>query len=80
MSLATSWVHSVPVQDQGDRDYRRRSLGESSFKLDWEQTGGRQAERGELIHAVSNQNSPEAPTQEWRVSLKEKSKHERHET
>lgn len=65
-SLAASSVHSVPTQDQGDRDYRGRSSGGSSFKeLDWEQTGGQQAERGEQLHGDSNQKSLEASTQEW---------------
>ncbi|XP_070758221.1 testis-expressed protein 264 [Enoplosus armatus] len=60
-SLAASSAHSVPIQDQGDKDYRGRSSGGTSFKeLDWEQ-----AEREEGLHGDSNQKSQEAPTQEW---------------
>lgn len=65
-SLAASSVHSVPIQDQGDRNNRGRSSRGTSFKdLDWEQTGGQQAEREEPLHGDSNQKSLEAPTQEW---------------
>ncbi|XP_035517917.1 testis-expressed protein 264 [Morone saxatilis] len=65
-SLAASSVHSVPIQDQGDRDYRERSSGGTSFKeVDWEQTGGQQAEGEERLHGDSNQKSLEAPSQEW---------------
>ncbi|KAF1391776.1 hypothetical protein PFLUV_G00045590 [Perca fluviatilis] len=65
-SLAASSVHSVPIQDQGDRNNRGRSSTGTSFKdLDWEQTGGQQAEREEPLHGDSNQKSLEAPTQEW---------------
>lgn len=65
-SPAASSVHSVPVQDQGDRDYRGRSLEGPSFKeLDWDQTDGQQAEREEQLHGDSDQKSLEAPAQEW---------------
>lgn len=65
-SLAASSVHSVPIRDQGDRDYRGRSSGGTSFKeLDWEQTGGQQAEGGEQLPGDSEQKNLEAPTQEW---------------
>ncbi|XP_056256266.1 testis-expressed protein 264 [Seriola aureovittata] len=67
-SLAASSVHSsVLTQDQGDRDYRGRSSGGTSFKeLDWgEQDGGQQEEREEWPHGDSDQKSPEVPTQEW---------------
>ena len=54
------------IKDQGDRDYRERSSGGTSFKkLDWEQTGGQQAEGEERLHGDSDQKSLEAPTQEW---------------
>ncbi|XP_029287738.1 testis-expressed protein 264 isoform X2 [Cottoperca gobio] len=60
-SLAASSIRSVPIQDQGDRNYRGRSSRGTSFKeLDCEQT-----EREEQLHEDSNQKSPEAPTQEW---------------
>lgn len=65
-SLAASWVHSAPNRDQGNRDYRGRSSGETSFKeLDWEPTGGEQAEREAKLHTDTNQKRPEGPTQEW---------------
>lgn len=65
-SLAASSVRSVPIQDQGDRDYRGRSSEGTSFKeLDWEQPGGLQPEREEWLHGDSNQKSLETPTQEW---------------
>ncbi|XP_041639421.1 testis-expressed protein 264 homolog [Cheilinus undulatus] len=65
-SLAASSVRSVPLQDHEERDGRGRSSGGISLKeLDWEQTGGQQAEREELLHGDSDQKSPEAPTQEW---------------
>ncbi|XP_038553147.1 testis-expressed protein 264 homolog [Micropterus salmoides] len=65
-SLAASSVHSVPIHDQGDKDYRGRSSRGTSFKeLDWEQTDGEQAEREEGLHGDSNQKSLEAPSQEW---------------
>ncbi|XP_037627015.1 testis-expressed protein 264 [Sebastes umbrosus] len=58
-SLAASSSRSVPIQDQGDRNYRGRSSGGSSFKEpDWEQIGGQQAERED-----SNKKIPQA--QEW---------------
>ncbi|XP_054472895.1 testis-expressed protein 264 homolog [Anoplopoma fimbria] len=48
------------VQDQGERNYRRRSSrGTSSKELDWEQSGGRQSEREERLHGDSNKKSPE---------------------
>ncbi|KAM7402232.1 hypothetical protein PAMP_017491 [Pampus punctatissimus] len=63
-SLAASSVHSEPVQEQGDREYRGRSSGGTSFKeLDWEQTGERQEERQEQLH--DDQKSAEVPPQEW---------------
>ncbi|XP_076602240.1 testis-expressed protein 264 [Chaetodon auriga] len=65
-SLAASSVRSVPIQDQGDGDYRGRSSGGTSSKeLDWEQPGGPQPEREEWLHGDSNQKSLETPTQEW---------------
>ncbi|XP_042258469.1 testis-expressed protein 264 homolog [Thunnus maccoyii] len=65
-SLAASSVHSVPVQDQGDREYRGRSSRETSFKeLDWEQTDEQQEERQEQLHGDSDQKSTEVPTQKW---------------
>uniref|UniRef100_UPI0037E74F68 testis-expressed protein 264 n=1 Tax=Semicossyphus pulcher TaxID=241346 RepID=UPI0037E74F68 len=65
-SLAASSVRSVPLQDQEEADYRERSSGGISLKeLDWEQTGGQQAEGEELLHGDSDQKSLEAPTQEW---------------
>ncbi|XP_070703950.1 testis-expressed protein 264 homolog [Pempheris klunzingeri] len=65
-SPAMSSVHSMPMQDQGDRDDRGKSSGETTLKeLDWEQTGGQQAAREERLHGDSNQKSLEAPTQEW---------------
>lgn len=65
-SLAASSVHSVPIQDKGNRNYRGRSSGGSSFKeLDWEKTGSQQDERDEQLHGDSNQKSLEPPTQEW---------------
>ncbi|XP_044027704.1 testis-expressed protein 264 homolog [Siniperca chuatsi] len=65
-SLAASSVHSVPIQDQGDKDYRGRSTGGTSLKeLDWEQTDGLQVEREEGLHGDSNHKSLEAPTQKW---------------
>lgn len=64
-SLAASTA-SVPVQDQGDTNYRGRSSRGTSFKeSDWEQTGGQQADREEWFHGDTNQKSLEAPTQEW---------------
>lgn len=59
----------MPVQDQGERNYRGRSSGGTSFKEpDWDQTGGEQAEGEELLHGDSNHKSPEAPAQEgWGV-------------
>lgn len=54
------------MQDQGDRDYRGRSSRETSFKeLDWEPTGGQQAEKEERLHGDSDQKNMEAPIQEW---------------
>lgn len=65
-SLAASSVHSVPLQDQEERDYRGRSTGGISLKeLDQEQAGGQQVDREELLHGDSEQKSLEAPTQEW---------------
>ncbi|XP_071351656.1 testis-expressed protein 264 homolog [Trachinotus anak] len=66
-SLAASSVHSsVLTPDQGQRDYRERSSGGSSFKdLDWEQAGGQQEDREEWRHADSDQKSLEVPTQKW---------------
>lgn len=65
-SPAASSVHSVPVQDQGERDYRGRSSEGPSFKeAEWEQTDGQQAEREEQLHGDSDQKSLEAPAQEW---------------
>ncbi|XP_039972446.1 testis-expressed protein 264 homolog [Xiphias gladius] len=62
-SLAASSVHSV---DQGDRDYRGRRSGGTSFtELVWEQAGGQQEEREERLHVDSGQKSPEVPTQAW---------------
>ncbi|KAI9515093.1 hypothetical protein NQZ68_027959 [Dissostichus eleginoides] len=60
-SLAASSVHSVPLQDQEERNYNGRSSRGNSFKeLDWEQEN-----REEQLHEDSNQKSPEAPAQEW---------------
>lgn len=60
-SLAASSVHSVPLQDQEERNYNgRRSRGNSFKELDWEQEN-----REEQLHEDSNQKSPEAPAQEW---------------
>ncbi|KAK5872572.1 hypothetical protein PBY51_013257 [Eleginops maclovinus] len=60
-SLAASSVHSVPIQDQEDRNCNGRSSRGNSFKeLDWEQKN-----REEQLHEDSDQKSPEAPTQEW---------------
>lgn len=66
-SPAASSPRPVPTQEQGDRDYRGRSSGGTSIKeLDWEQTGGQQAEGRERPHEDSDQKSPpEAPAQEW---------------
>lgn len=65
-SLAESSVHSAPVQDQGDKDYRGRGPGESSLQEpDSEQPGGQQPAREEWLHGDSNQKSLETPTQEW---------------
>ncbi|XP_034541166.1 testis-expressed protein 264 [Notolabrus celidotus] len=65
-SLAGSSVRSVPLQDQEERHCRERSSGGISLKeLDWEQTGGRRAEREEQAHGESDQKSLEAPTQQW---------------
>ncbi|XP_032368988.1 testis-expressed protein 264 [Etheostoma spectabile] len=61
-SLAASSVHSVPIQDQGDRNNRGRS---SRGTLDWEQSCGQQAEGEKPLHGDSNQKSLEDPTQEW---------------
>lgn len=69
-SPAASPDRSAPLQDQGDRNYRRRDSRGTSFReLDWEQPGGQQAEREEWFHGDSNQKSLEAPTQErwWGV-------------
>ncbi|KAK5912590.1 hypothetical protein CesoFtcFv8_002448 [Champsocephalus esox] len=58
-SLAASSVHSVPLQDQEERNYNGRSSRGNSFKeLDWEQEN-----REEQLHEDSNQKNPEAP--EW---------------
>ncbi|XP_068450493.1 testis-expressed protein 264 homolog isoform X2 [Clinocottus analis] len=63
-SLAGSSVRSVAIQDQGDRKYRGRSSRGTSLKeLDWEQTGGQQAEREERLPRDSNKKGPEF--QEW---------------
>ncbi|KAI4827894.1 hypothetical protein KUCAC02_031255 [Chaenocephalus aceratus] len=60
-SLAASSVHSVPLQDQEERNYNGRSSRGNSFKeLDWEQEN-----REEQLHEDSNQKNPEAPAQEW---------------
>lgn len=65
-SLAASSVHSVPIRDQENRDYRERSSGGNSIKRpDWEQTDGQQEERDEQPHDDSNQKSQEVPTQAW---------------
>lgn len=68
-SLAGSSVRSVPLQDQGDPNYRGRGSRGTSFKeADWEQAGGQQADREEWLYGDTNQKSPEAPTQElWGV-------------
>ncbi|XP_068568278.1 testis-expressed protein 264 homolog [Cebidichthys violaceus] len=60
-SPAASSVRSPSLRDQGDSNYRGRSSGGTSFKeLDWEQTGGQQAEREERLPRDSNKKSPEA--------------------
>ncbi|XP_042349815.1 testis-expressed protein 264 [Plectropomus leopardus] len=65
-SLAASSARSVPLQDQGERDYRGRNSRGNSFKeLDWEQTGGQQAVKEEWHHGDPHQKSLEAPSQEW---------------
>ncbi|XP_069546819.1 testis-expressed protein 264 homolog [Brachyistius frenatus] len=65
-SLAASSVHSVPIQDEGNRDYRERGSRGASFKeLDWEQTGEQQEESAELLQGDSNHKSPAVPTQKW---------------
>nr|XP_046239456.1 testis-expressed protein 264 homolog [Scatophagus argus] len=65
-SPAESTVHTVPMQDKGNRDCRERSSRGTSFKeLDWEQYGGQQADSEEQLHGDSNQKSQETPTQEW---------------
>ncbi|XP_034725916.1 testis-expressed protein 264 [Etheostoma cragini] len=65
-SLAASSVHSVPIQDQGDRNNRGRSSRGTLFKdLDWEQSCGQQAEGEKPLHGDSNQKNLEDPTQEW---------------
>ncbi|KAE8298465.1 Testis-expressed protein 264 putative secreted protein Zsig11 Precursor [Larimichthys crocea] len=69
-SPAASPDRSAPLQDQGDRNYRRGDSRGTSFReLDWEQPGGQQAEREDWFHGDSNQKSLEAPTQErwWGV-------------
>lgn len=61
---------------RGYRQQRERLGGGTSFiELDWEQTGGQQADREERLHGDSNQRSLEAPTQECWVLLVERSKH-----
>ncbi|XP_034388172.1 testis-expressed protein 264 [Cyclopterus lumpus] len=63
-SLAGSSVRSVVLQDQGNRNYRRRSSRGTSFKeLDWDPTGGQRAEREERLRRDSNKKSPQA--HEW---------------
>ncbi|XP_028262476.1 testis-expressed protein 264 [Parambassis ranga] len=65
-SLAASSIHSVPIQDRGNRCSRRRtSRGNSCKEMDWEQAGGQQGVRHEQLQGDSDQKSPEVPTQRW---------------
>lgn len=65
-SLAASSVHSSPIWDQGDRNYRGKSSGGASFEdLNWKKDGGRQEEGDGMNNGDSIQKSEEVPTQEW---------------
>ncbi|XP_041837257.1 testis-expressed protein 264 homolog [Melanotaenia boesemani] len=63
-SPAGSSVHSVPIGDQGSRDFKGRSSSGTPFKeLDVVQSGAHQEEREKQRHGDSKQKNLEVPTQ-----------------